>query len=64
MERELLRKFDNTVALAHIKAEIIQEELAKLVRFSQTYVSYKIENYKRGVKKILKTVQLAVEQMM
>ena len=50
---------DNPVALARIKAEITQADLAKLMGVTQAYIS-KIENQAKVTPKMLKKVQQAL----
>lgn len=52
---------DNPVALARIQAGITQEELARLMRVTQAYVS-KIENQKKVTAKMMQKVTKAIAE--
>jgi DNA-binding XRE family transcriptional regulator len=50
---------DNPVALARIKANLTQEQLAKLLKVSQAYIS-KIERQQKVTPKLLTRVKAAI----
>ena len=52
---------DNPVALARIQAGITQEELARLMKVTQAYVS-KIENQKKVTAKMMQKVTKAIAE--
>lgn len=53
---------DNPVALARIKANITQEELAKLMKVTQAYVS-KIERQEKVTAKMLNKIKIALTKV-
>ncbi|MCH9716880.1 MAG: helix-turn-helix transcriptional regulator [Gammaproteobacteria bacterium] len=53
---------DNPVALARIQAAITQEELAKLMKVTQAYVS-KIESQDKVTAKLLNKVHVALKRL-
>ncbi|MFZ2315762.1 MAG: helix-turn-helix transcriptional regulator [Gammaproteobacteria bacterium] len=52
---------DNPIALARVKANITQEELAKRMKVTQAYIS-KIEAQDKVTMKVLQKVKIALEK--
>lgn len=57
---ELTDYVDNPIAFARINAGITQEELAKCMSVTQTYIS-KLEDQSKVTPKVLKKVKAAIE---